>query len=111
VLLLADQHHHALLDRGVGDLPVHLQLFGERTEFVAELGEVEGQRVGLDLDTHEVAPELARVERRLGVQRGLEDPALMLGDEARDLGDDADAVGAGGREGEEAFSVHGASQA
>jgi hypothetical protein len=57
VLLLADQHHHALLDRGVGDLPVHLQLFGERAEALAELGEVEGQRVGLDLDAHEVAPE------------------------------------------------------
>jgi hypothetical protein len=51
-----DQHHDALLDRAVADLPVHLQFFGDRAEALAELGEVEGQRIGLDLDAHEVAP-------------------------------------------------------
>jgi hypothetical protein len=53
---------------------------------------MEGQRVGLDLDAHEVA----RLSRRAAARRearGLEDPALVLGDEAGDAGDDADRSG------------------
>jgi hypothetical protein len=55
VLLLADHDDDALLDRRVADLPVHLHFFGDRAEALAEFGEVEGQRVGLDFEAHEVA--------------------------------------------------------
>ena len=95
-----------LFDRRIGDLPVHLQFFGNGGEAFAELGEHEGQRVGPDLDAHEIAPALVGVHRRFGVEGGFEDPALVFGDEARNLGDDAGAVRAGGGEGEEAFAVH-----
>jgi hypothetical protein len=59
-----------------------LQFVGERRKRLAELGEVEGQRIGLDLDAHEVA--LPHFRRFVGVEAGFEDPALVLGDEAGD---------------------------
>ena len=107
VLLLRDEDHDALLDRRVGDLPVHLEFFGDGGEALAELGEHEGQRVGADLDAHEVAVGLAGVVVAFGVEGRFEDPALVFGDEAGNLGDDPGAVRAGGGEGVEAFAVHG----
>jgi hypothetical protein len=79
------------LTRAVADAPVHLQLVGEWLEAAAELGEVEGQGVGLDLDAHEIAPVQV-----VGVEARFEDPAAVLGDEAGDARNDADLIGAGG---------------
>ena len=103
VLLLRNQQHQTLLHRRIVDLPVHLQrLTNGDTEALAELGEQERNRVGLDLDAHEVA-----AGQVVGVIARLEDPATMLGDEAGGAGDDANLVGAGGGERVEAFAVHG----
>ncbi len=101
VLLFGDEDDEALPHRGVGDAPVHLELGGDGLEAAAEFGEVEGQRVGLDLDAHEVALRIF-----VGVVAGLEDPALVVGDEGGDVGDDADTVGAGGGQGVAALRVH-----
>jgi hypothetical protein len=101
VFLLRHQHHDALLDRRIADAPVHLQIAGEWLEAAAELGEVEGQGVGLDLDAHEVAPVQV-----VGVEARFEDPAAVLGDEAGDARNDADLVRAGGGQRVVACSVH-----
>ena len=91
VLLLRDEDNEALLLGGIRDAPVHFEFVGDGLEAAAELGEVEGQRIGPDLDAHEVALRVV-----IGVVAGLEDPALVPGDEGGHPGDDADAIGAGG---------------
>jgi hypothetical protein len=55
MLLFADHDHDAALHRRVADLPVHRQIFRERTEALAELGQVKRQRIGLHLHAHEIA--------------------------------------------------------
>jgi hypothetical protein len=62
---------------------------------------VEGQRVGADLDAHKIA-----VRFLVGVVARFENPALVFGDETRDAGDDADAIGAGKEKGIKALAVH-----
>ncbi len=64
-------------------------------------------RLGLFSDDRTDGLHRLALARRLGVERGFEDPALVFGDESRHPGDEADAVGAGGGQGVEAFAVHG----
>ncbi|MBS1145623.1 MAG: hypothetical protein H6R14_3029 [Proteobacteria bacterium] len=102
MLLLGDEHDDAFLDRAVVDLPGHRQRLGYfHPETLAELGEQEGQRTGLDLDAHEIT-----TGQRIRMETRLENPAAIAGDEAGDFGDDADLVGAGRGKREETVAMH-----
>ena len=104
VFLLADHDDDALLDGRIADFPVHLHVFGNRPEALAEFRQMEGQRIGLDFNAHEVAAAFRRIIR---VVARLEDPAPMLGDEPGDAGNDADAVGTGSGKSVETLRMHG----
>jgi hypothetical protein len=69
--------------------------------FCFSVVEIEGQRVGEDFLAHEKALRLS-----VGVMIGLDDPALVLRDQAADRSDDADPVGAGQRQGVAAGGSH-----
>ncbi|MPN13677.1 hypothetical protein SDC9_161000 [bioreactor metagenome] len=103
MLLPGDQHDDPFLDRAVVDRPGHRQRLGDfAAETLAEFGEQEGQRIGLDLDTHEIA-----TGQRIGMEARLEYPAAILGNEAGNAGDDAHLVGAGSGQGVETVAMHG----
>ncbi len=101
MVLLAHQHHQALLDGGIGQLPGHLELVRQSRETAAELRRIERQRIGAYLLAHEEALRLL-----LGVVARLDDEAAVLRDEAGDRGDDAGTVGAGDGEGVAMCGAH-----
>ena len=103
MFLLGNEDDDALLDCAVVDPPVHLQRLGDLgAETLAEFGKQEGQRIGLDLDAHEIA-----TGQHVGMEARFENPAAVAGDETGNAGDDADLVGAGGGECVETVAMHG----
>jgi hypothetical protein len=103
VFLLGNHDHDTFLDGAVIDPPVHRQRFRNlNPEAFAKFGKQAGQRVGLDLEAHEIA-----VGQCIGMEARFENPAAVAGDEAGNLGNDADLIGTGGRERVEAVAGHG----
>ena len=102
VFLLGNQHDDALLDCTVVDPPVHRQRLADfGPEALTEFGKQERQRIGLDLDTHEIA-----AGQRIRMETRFENPAAVLGDEAGNAGDDPDLVGTGGGKRVETVAMH-----
>ncbi|MNP75787.1 hypothetical protein D3C76_1729030 [compost metagenome] len=72
VRLAAGHQHHALLLLGIGDTPVHRELFGNRRKGLAQGLDTERQRVGTNFVTHEEpATQIVRVVARFS------DPAVV----------------------------------
>ncbi len=90
MLLAAHQDHHPLAHVGVGQVPAHAELPRHRLEPLPEAVQVEGERLGDDLDAEE-EPAGGQV----AVLGRLEHRAAVAGDEAADRGHDPDAIGAG----------------
>src|SRR5216684_2221965 len=98
VIVLGDKNNHARAMRGLGQSPVHLELFGYRREVLGEVGEVFIRQIdvevfGIELNAHQ---EEARFLISMFV--GVEDVAVMAVDEVSDRGDFALLIGTGDEE-------------
>ncbi len=95
VVLPTGQDDHILRNVRVAQVPVEVQLGSQRAEPTVESGDIEGERLGQDLDALEEPPGV-----EIPMLRRLEDPSTVSGYEPGHPGHDADPVGTGDGEDE-----------
>jgi len=93
----ARHQNHALAPLGVGDTPLHGKLAGNRGKGLTEPVEVERKRISADFMAHEEPAALV-----VGMVVGFRDPAIVGGEKVTDLGNNANAIGAGNHQPESA---------
>ena len=89
VVVLRNHDRHLLALAGLGEAPLHVELFGDGREVTGKLGERNIEVGGIELNPHQ---EPGRVG--VGVLVGVQDVAAAFVDEVRDRGHQSFTVGA-----------------